>query len=145
MNRVYIYDNAGYFVGEDFPQIDPLESQKTGREVLIMPANATEIEPLAEKAGFKIKWNGSTWEYEEVKEVKEEKNRPVAESHIPTLQEKNEEIRQQRQFRFFLESDPIKYDYEEALARGEPSAEELKVQWLAQKDKIREELPYLKG
>lgn len=149
MDRVFIYDNNGYFAGEDFPQIDPLESQKAGREILIMPANSTDIEPPEDKEGFRIKWNGSAWEYEEIEEVKEVKpelHEPTeAESHIPTLQEKNEEIRQQRQYRFFLESDPIKYDYEEALARGEPSAEELKVQWLAQKDKIREELPYLKG
>ena len=145
MSKVYIFDNDGYFLGEDFPQIDPLESKKAGREVLIMPANSTNIEPPVEKAGFKIKWNSSAWEYEEIPEVKEEKGGLAIEAHIPTLQEKNEEIRQQRQFRFSLESDPIKYDYEEALAHGDSSAEELKVQWLAQKDKIREELPYLEG
>lgn len=145
MKKVYIYDYAGYFIVEDFPQIDPLESQKAGREVLIMPANATEVEPPEDKEGFRIKWNGASWEYEKVEEVKEIKSNFGAETHIPTLQEKNEEIQRQRRSRFSIESDPIKYDYEEALARGDSSAEELKVQWLAQKDKIREELPYLEG
>ena len=55
----------------------------------------------------------------------------------------NEQIRQQRQQRYEVESDPIRLDYDEALARGEDTAETLKEQWLASKDKIREELPYI--
>lgn len=57
---------------------------------------------------------------------------------------RNEEIRQQRQARYEAESDPIRLDYDEALARGEDTAEQLKQNWLASKDKIREELPYIK-
>ena len=29
-----------------------------------IPARCTEIEPLAEKEGYKVKWNGTGWEYE---------------------------------------------------------------------------------
>ena len=58
---------------------------------------------------------------------------------------RNEEIRMQRQQRYVAESDPIRLDYDEALARGQDNAEELKEQWLASKDKIREELPYIIG
>ena len=56
---------------------------------------------------------------------------------------RNEEIRQQRQARYESESDPIRLDYDEALARGQDNAETLKQEWLASKDKIREELPYV--
>lgn len=66
MKKVYIYDYDGYFIGEGWPQIDPLESQKAGREILIMPANSTELAPPEEKEGFRIKWGGSNWEYEEI-------------------------------------------------------------------------------
>lgn len=55
----------------------------------------------------------------------------------------NEQIRQQRQARYEVESDPLRLDYDEALARGEETAEQLKQEWLASKDKIREELPYI--
>ena len=55
----------------------------------------------------------------------------------------NEQIRVQRQARYEVESDPLRLDYDEALARGEDTAESLKQQWLASKDKIREELPYV--
>lgn len=56
----------------------------------------------------------------------------------------NEQIRAQRQARYEKESDPLRLDYDEALARGEDTAEQLKGKWLASKDKIREELPYIK-
>lgn len=62
-----------------------------------------------------------------------------------SIEEKNEQIRLQRQARYEVESDQIRLDYDEALARGEESAEELKQEWLASKDKIREELPYIIG
>lgn len=58
---------------------------------------------------------------------------------------KNEKIRIKRQERYIVESDPLRLDYDEALARGQDNAEELKEQWLASKDKIREELPYIIG
>lgn len=60
-----------------------------------------------------------------------------------SIEEQNDEIRQQRQSRYELESDPLRMDYDEALARGHENAEELKQEWLASKDKIREELPYI--
>lgn len=57
----------------------------------------------------------------------------------------NEQIRQQRQARYEVESDPLRLDYDEALAREQDNAEQLKQDWLASKDKIREELPYIVG
>lgn len=63
----------------------------------------------------------------------------------PTVDEQNEQIRKQRQHRYEQESDPIRLDYDEALARGEETAETLKQEWLASKDKIRKELPYIIG
>ena len=54
----------------------------------------------------------------------------------------HEEIRIMRQDRFSAEADPIRYSYEEALARGEATAEELKQEWLAKKEEIRADLPY---
>lgn len=61
------------------------------------------------------------------------------------IEARNEEIRAQRQARYEVESDPLRLDYDEALAREQDNAEELKEQWLASKDKIREELPYVVG
>lgn len=58
-------------------------------------------------------------------------------------QPSNEQIRQQRQARYIVESDPLRLDYDEALARGQDNAEELKQEWLASKTKIRNELPYI--
>lgn len=61
------------------------------------------------------------------------------------IEARNEQIRAARQARYVVESDPLRLDYDEALARGQDDAEDLKEQWLASKDKIREELPYIIG
>ena len=68
----------------------------------------------------------------------------ILKQEVP-VEYQNEQIRQQRQARYVAESDPLRLDYDEALARGEDTAETLKQEWLASKDKIREELPYITG
>lgn len=100
----------------------------------------TPFEKVAEKLGWTIKiseentevaYDGSLWE----------KGYAPKES----VEQKNEKIRQQRQERYIAESDPIRLDYDEALAREQDNAEQLKQEWLASKDKIREELPHIVG
>ena len=56
---------------------------------------------------------------------------------------KNEQIRQQRQARYIAEADPLRLDWDESAARGEEQAEEKKQTWLAKKDEIRNDLPYI--
>lgn len=60
-----------------------------------------------------------------------------------TIEEKNEQIRQQRQSRFVLESDPLYLDYVEAQARNDDTVDEKKQLWLDKKDEIRNDLPYI--
>lgn len=61
----------------------------------------------------------------------------------PTVEEQNEAIRRVRETSYAQISDRIKLDYEEAVARGSENAEQLKQEWLASKDKIRAENPYI--
>lgn len=58
---------------------------------------------------------------------------------------KNEQIRLQRQARYIEEADPLRLDWDEAFARNEPNADEKKEIWLAKKDEIRQDLPYIEG
>lgn len=60
------------------------------------------------------------------------------------VEEQNEAIRETREQLYVQTSDVIRNDYLEALARGSDNVEELKQAWLASKDKIREEYPYIK-
>lgn len=87
--KAYIYDSQGYFEREDVAQIDPLETKTAGREIFIMPANSIDIEPPPEKDGFKIKWNGSEWIYEEIQTEKEEQREK-------TQEEKAADVRAER-------------------------------------------------
>lgn len=68
----------------------------------------------------------------------------VLKQDVP-VEYQNEQIRQQRQARYQLESDPLKLDYDEALARNSEDLEAIKQEWLSSKDKIREELPYIES
>lgn len=61
----------------------------------------------------------------------------------PTVDEQNEAIRRERELRYVAEADSLKYDYEEAVARGAANVDELKTAWLTKKDEIRESLPYI--
>lgn len=61
-----------------------------------------------------------------------------------SIEHKNEKIRLQRQSRFATESDPLYLDYVEAQARGDETVEDKKQIWLAKKDEIRADLPYIR-
>ena len=133
--KAHLYDEkTKEFISEIEAQLDPLESKKAKKDIWLLPADCTFMKPPAEKEGFKIKWNGNSWEYEEIAVEPEPPE--------PTVAEKNEQIRQQRQSRFRIEADPLKLDYDEAVARGE-DAEKARIAWLAKKDLIRSELPYI--
>lgn len=54
------------YEGEIERQRDPLESQKAGHDIWLMPANSTDVAPLEPKEGFDIVWNGNAWEYQEI-------------------------------------------------------------------------------
>ena len=88
----YGYDDKGYFSGERKCQKDPLESKIQNKDVYLLPAKATLKEPLESKEGFKVKFENDNWVYEEV--VKE----PEPEPYMPTIEEKQAQVRSQRDY-----------------------------------------------
>lgn len=75
---VYRYDEQGYLVGS--LTLDDSDRAPVTKQFNI-PANCTEVAPLTAKDGFKIKWTGSAWEYEEIPVE------PEPEVKEPTLEE----------------------------------------------------------
>ena len=75
---VYCYDEKNYY--EKSLTLDKSDISPSGRWNI--PARCTEIEPLAEKEGYKVKWNGSSWEYEQ-----EEQPEPEPEPTFGELQQ----------------------------------------------------------
>lgn len=107
----YKYDENKYYAGQQECQIDPLESKKQGHPVYLLPADCTWEEPLEEKEGYKIKWNGEAWEYEEI---------PVPpEPEPPTLEEvKEQKINELKSIRDTKEVEPVQtskgiFDYDD--------------------------------
>ena len=100
--QAYKYDENKYYAGQQECQIDPLESKKQGHPVYLLPADCTWADPLNEKEGYKIKWNGGAWEYEEI---------PVPpEPEPPTLDDvKEQKINELKSIRDFKELEPVLY------------------------------------
>lgn len=59
----YIYDEkTKEFTGTQNAFIDPLETKKQGKNVYLVPANATDKKPLETKENQAVVFNGSDWE-----------------------------------------------------------------------------------
>ena len=61
--KVYNYDSEGYLIGVS--ELDDSDKCQITGDWLI-PAQATDKEPLAEKEGYEVKFNGSEWQYEKI-------------------------------------------------------------------------------
>ena len=73
------------FEGEQERQIDPVASRKAGKNIYLMPANCTDVEPPASKDGFDIVFVDGKWNYKE-QEKEEEPSQP--EPYEPTTEDK---------------------------------------------------------
>ena len=59
----YVYDEkTKEYTGTQNAFIDPLETKKQGKNVYLVPANATEKKPLETKENQAVIFNGSEWE-----------------------------------------------------------------------------------
>jgi hypothetical protein len=62
----YRYDSNGLCIGTIPCQLDPRATKEAGKEIYLIPANSTTIEPPKAKEGYNIVWNGKAWEYVEI-------------------------------------------------------------------------------
>lgn len=63
--QVYKYDEiTKEFIGVETASLDPLESKTQGKDVFLLPANATDKEP-PQKEGFAAVFVGGVWELKE--------------------------------------------------------------------------------
>lgn len=77
---VYRYDDeTKEFKNAEEAFLDPLETEIQGKEIYLLSANCTYVEPPEEKEGFKIKWNGEAWEYNKIPKEPE--------PELPTIEE----------------------------------------------------------
>ena len=77
---------------------DPLESELQKKDIWLLPAECTLIEPPEAKEGFLIVWSGEAWEYKEREKPKEE------EPYIPTEDDLKAQVRAVRN-RFLEQTD----------------------------------------
>ena len=83
---VYRYNpETKIFLYSEPAMLDPLETQKAGKNIYLMPANCTDVEPPVSKDGFDIVFVDGKWSYKE-QEKKEEPSQP--EPYEPTTEDK---------------------------------------------------------
>ena len=69
--QVYKYDEiTKEFMSVETAHLDPLETELQGKEIFLLPANATFVEPTF-KDGYASVWNGKAWEQVEDNRNKE--------------------------------------------------------------------------
>lgn len=98
---VHQYDDDFYFDAAII--LDDSDKSPSGN--WNVPARCVEIVPPAEKEGFKIKWNGSAWEYEE--DNKDKGPEPAKPTFEELKQRKIQELKWERDFK---EVEPIEYN-----------------------------------
>jgi len=116
MKQVCQLDAEGYFVGLTTADESPLEPG-----VFLMPAGAIDAPAPSIPEGQRAKWNG-VWVFEDIPQPE-----PEPEPEPPTPEEEAEMLRQQRQYAYQQEADPLFFKWQ----RGESTEQE----WL---DKIAE-------
>lgn len=100
--NVYRYDDKNYF--EHKIVLDDTDRSPVSGAWQI-PAYCTEVEPPSEKEGFKIKWNGVGWEYEE--DTKDKEPEPPKPTFEELKQQKIQELKRERDRK---EVEPIVYN-----------------------------------
>lgn len=130
--KAYQYDSeTKKYIGEIDRQIDPLETQAQGREIYLMPADSTDVVPLEAKDGYDVVFNGTGWEYKEI-----EKPAPQPE---PTIEEKNEQIRQRRAYLYSSLIDPLHAERQRKVVLG-TWTEEMEAEYVAKVKELTEQI-----
>lgn len=60
--NVYKYNDNGEYIGTEEALLDPLETEQQGKNVYLLPANATFTAPPEAQEGYINVWNGKAWE-----------------------------------------------------------------------------------
>ena len=124
----YRYDMfSNVYIGSIRCQKDPVASRREGKDVWLLPAHATFVEPLQVKDGFDIIWNGSAWEYREIPQPEPEP--------APT----KEEQEQERARAYATEIDPLHARKARKTILGEWT-EEYEAEYVAKVKKLSEEI-----
>lgn len=66
--KLYYLTENGYYSATSEAFLDPLETELQGKDVWLMPPNATVVQPPTEKDGYKSKFNGEKWVREKIPE-----------------------------------------------------------------------------
>lgn len=142
MPIAYSYDaDTKIYNGEIERQLDPLESEKAGYEIWLMPANSTDVPPLEPMEGYNIVWEDGFWSYIEIPQP------PAPPEPEPPTPPTEEEQRRKRELAYEEEVDPItchiqRLRDEEQTPEILAEIQQLQAERSAKIEEIKERYPY---
>lgn len=74
---VYCYDDAGYYIGNQLCQLNPVATEREEEDVYLFPANSTEVQPPEESENEIAKWDGKAWSLESLPEPEDDESEPL--------------------------------------------------------------------
>ena len=116
---VYRYDpETKIFLHTEPAMLDPLETEKAGENIYLLPANCTFTEPPEPREGYNIVYDtqGEKWNYEEQPPAEEDKQPEPAPE--PTPEEKKAAEIAAADARYQADKTTLLNYYVEALATG---------------------------
>ena len=115
---VYRYNpETKIFLNSEPAMLDPLESQKAGKNIYLLPANCTFTEPPQQREGYNVVYDtqAKKWRYEEQPAEADNQPEPVPE---PTPEEKKAAEIAAIDARYAADKAELLNYYVEALATG---------------------------
>lgn len=132
--KAYRYNFETFvFEEEQDRQLDPIATAKSGKEVYLMPAFCTDIEPPEAKEGYDIVWNQNVWEYKEKEKSNEDNTVDIAEEimYLDSQYKASKEALQKYYIEFMIAGDTvgmesIKQELESLATQYDADLKELK-------------------
>lgn len=123
---VYLYDEKGFYLYSYECQIDPLESELSGKDVYLIPPNSTKIEPPSVGENHKAFWDGAGWQDIDMTPVKEE--------YIPT----EEDLKRERMVEISVRLSELTQDFiQESLGAVFDDIEERRKEFISLHNELR--------
>lgn len=120
--KIYSYNKLGEYVGESKARLNPLETELQGKDIFLIPANATTIKPPNPIEGKKRIYANGSWIYEDIvieetivtwEEIREKRNQLLRNTdwtQLSNCQLSEVEKEQYKQYRQALRDLPQQYE-----------------------------------
>ena len=86
MIYTYRFDPETFvFICAEEAFLDPLETEQQGKNIYMLPADSTFVEPPVQREGYNLVWDGSAWNHVEIPVDEEEDEAPLTAEELAAI------------------------------------------------------------